>query len=380
MDESTEVVIVGGGVIGLSIAYELARRGHRSTVVESQAMGRAASWAGAGMIAPEQTNPRINPIAALRARSAALFPAWTEWLRAETGIDNGYRRTGGVDVAITDRDELDLKTTAGRWRVEGIAYERLVPSEFHRVEPGLGPSIRLAYFLPDRAQIRNPRHVRALVEACRARGVTLLEGRAVTGFRRVGGRVTGVETSEATIPCGAAIVSAGAWSEALLAGVGAQVPTPPLKGQIVMFRGETPALRRIVEHGKHYLIPRDDGRTLMGATEEDAGFDIESTEPEVRSLIEQALILCPALAHAEVETSWAGLRPGSVDTRPYLGPVPGLSNLYVATGHKRAGLQQSPATAEILADLVLGLEPAIDLEPFRVGREPSASVEEAIRS
>jgi glycine oxidase len=380
MNGPSEVVIVGGGVIGLSIAYELARRGCLSTVVDAQAMGRAASWAGAGMIAPEQANPKINPIAALRARSAALFPAWTEWLRAETGIDNGYRRTGGVDVAINDRDELDLKTTAGRWRVEGIAYERLVPSEFHRVEPGLGPTIRLAYFLPDRAQIRNPRHVRALIEACQSRGVTLLEGRAVTGLTQANGRITAVETREGPLPCGTAIISAGPWSEALLAEVGVRVPTPPLKGQIVLFRSEKPPLRRIVEHGKNYLVPREDGRTLMGATEEDAGFDVGSTEPEVRSLIEHALVLCPALAGARVEASWAGLRPGSVDTRPYLGPVPGFPNLFVATGHKRAGLQQSPATAEILADLVLGLVPAIDLEPFRVDREPSANVDDAIRS
>ncbi len=124
-------------------------------------------------------------------------------------------------------------------------------------------------------------------------------------------------------------------------------------------------LRRIVEHGNNYLVPRDDGRILVGATEEDAGFDTRTTSEAVRDLIDEAIALCPVLAGAEVERAWAGLRPGSLDTRPYIGPAPGLGNLIVATGHKRAGLQLSPATAEVVADLVLGRPPRIDLVRLR---------------
>ena len=134
--------------------------------------------------------------------------------------------------------------------------------------------------------------------------------------------------------------------------LGVQAPTPPLKGQIVLLRHDRPLLRRIVEHGKNYLVPREDGRVLIGATEEDAGFDTRTTPAAVRDLLSEALWLCPVLGQAEVEASWAGLRPGSIDTRPYIGPAPGYRNLIVATGHKRAGLQLSPATAELVADLV----------------------------
>jgi glycine oxidase len=166
----------------------------------------------------------------------------------------------------------------------------------------------------------------------------------------------------------------------LLEGLHVHAPTPPLKGQIVLLRGDRPLLRRIVEHGKNYLVPRDDGRILVGATEEDAGFDTRTTPVGVRDLLDEALHLCPVLAGAEVERAWAGLRPGSIDTRPYLGFVPGYRNLILAAGHKRAGLQLSPATAEVIADLVLGRPPRIDLSSFRVDREPDTLGDEAFRS
>ena len=375
-----DVVIVGGGVIGLSIAYELARAGVAPTVLDRAELGRAASWAGAGIISPGSERPTRDPWAGLRTRSAGLYPSWSEALREETGIDNGYRRSGGVDVARTAAEEDALWAAAGRWRREGIAFERLPPGEFARVEPALSRDLRVAYFLPDRAQVRNPRHVRALAEAVARRGGTLLPGVAATGFRVESGRMTAVLTADGPLPCGAAVVAAGPWSAALLAGAGVRVETPPIKGQIVLLRCDRPVLTRIVEHGKNYLVPRDDGRVLVGATEESAGFDTRSTPAAVRDLLDVALSLCPALAAAEVERSWAGLRPGSVDGRPYLGPAPGVEGLIVATGHRRAGLQLSPATAEAITDLLLGRPPRIDLAPFRLDREPTAGEEDAFRS
>ena len=375
-----DVVIVGGGVIGLSIAYELAREGITPTVLDRAELGRAASWAGAGIISPGSERPTRDPWSALRTRSARLYPEWSAALREETGIDNGYRRSGGVDVARTAEEDDDLKAAAGRWRREGIAFERLPPAEFGRVEPALNPELRVAYFLPDRAQVRNPRHVRALAGAVARRGGRLRPGLAATGFRVESGRLTAVLTAEGPLPSRAAVVAAGPWSAALLAGAGVRVETPPIKGQIVLLKCDRPVLTRIVERGKNYLVPRDDGRVLVGATEEDAGFDTRSTPSAVRDLLDEALILCPSLADAEVERSWAGLRPGSIDGRPYLGPAPGVEGLFVATGHRRAGLQLSPATAEAMADLVLGRPPRIDLTAFRLDREPSTGAEDAFRS
>jgi glycine oxidase len=375
-----DVVIVGGGVIGLSVAYVLAREGIRSTLLDRREFGREASWAGAGLIPPCSERPPSLPFELLRSWSARLYPKWSEALREETGIDNGFRRTGGVDVAWTEDEENALRTSAGRWRSDGIVYERLAPGDFVRVEPALNPTLRVVYYLPDRAQIRNPWHLRALEAALEARGVCLRPNESVVGFETAAGRVTAVRTERGRIPCGQVIVTAGAWSAGLLEMLGLRVPTPPVKGQIVLLRCQGGALRRIVEHGRNYLVPREDGRILVGATEEDAGFDTRTTTQGVRDLLDEAIRLIPALAHAEVERAWAGLRPGSIDSRPYLGPVPDYSNLLVATGHKRAGLQLSPATAEAIADLVLGRPPRIDLSVFRIDREPASSSDDVFRS
>ena len=378
--KAADVVVVGGGVIGLSVAYCLAREGVASTVLDQGEPGQGASWAGAGMIPPHVERLKTNPTIELRSWSAILYPEWSTALLEETGIDNGYRRTGGVDVAADLDEEDELKTSAGRWRAERIAYERMAPGDFARVEPALNPELRVAYFLPDRAQIRNPRHLKALIASLEARGVDLRPGSGAIGFESGGGRVSAVRTESGPIPCGTAIVAAGAWSSGLMALMGVRVETPPLKGQIVLLRSHRPLLRRIVEHGKNYLVPRDDGRVLVGATEEEAGFDTRTTPEALRDLLAEAHRLCPSLVDAEVERTWAGLRPGSVDSKPYLGFAPGFSNLIVATGHKRAGLQLAPASAEVIADLVMGRSPRVDLSPYRLDREPGEPADPTFRS
>ena len=194
-----DVVIVGGGVIGLSVAYALAREGVAATVLDRGELGREASWAGAGLIPPASERPPANPLETLRSWSARLYPEWSEALREETGIDNGYRCTGGVDVAATADEEQALRALAGRWRNDGIVYERLAPGDFSRVEPALNPTLRAAYFLPDRAQIRNPRHLRALIAAAAARGAVLRPGQAVVGFDHARGSVTAVRTDRKSV-------------------------------------------------------------------------------------------------------------------------------------------------------------------------------------
>jgi glycine oxidase len=379
-EKSSDVVIVGGGVIGLSIAEALARAGLPSTVLDRRELGREASWAGAGLIPPVAERAVENPSAALRSWSARLYPDWAAALQAETGIDTGYRRTGGVDVAWTESEDQALRSAAGQWRAEGIACERLAPGDSARVEPALNPELRAVYYLPVRAQVRNPWLLRALMAAISRRGVRLKPWHSVEGYSLRGRRIESVRTSAGELPCGLVIVAAGAWSGPMLQAIGVRVPTPPLKGQIVLLRGEQPLIGRIVEHGKNYLVPRDDGRILVGATEHDAGFDTRPTLVDTRGLLEEALRLCPILRQAEVEATWAGLRPGSIDSKPTIGPAPGFDNLIIATGHKRAGLQLAPATAELVADLVLGRPPRLDLGPFRPDREPGPLGADAFRS
>ena len=377
---SDELVVVGGGVIGLSIAYRLAREGMTSTILDRGEVGRESSWAGAGLLPAHNQRLDKNPTVALRSWSALLHEEWAAALREETGIDNGFRRCGGVDVALTDHEDQELKANAGRWRNEGIVFERLAEADFHKVEPALSRDLRSVYFLPDRAQLRNPWHLRALETAVRQRGVTLRPTEEARGFVTRGDRIVGVRTAEGLVECGRVVIAAGAWSGDLLAPLQIHAPTPPLKGQIVLLRGPRKLLKRIVEHGMNYFVPRDDGRILIGATEERVGFDKRTTPEGMKFLLDEAYRICPVLAEAEVETSWAGLRPGSFDTKPYLGTLPGFSNAFIATGHKRSGIQLSTGTAEVISDLVLGRQPRIDLAPFRIDREPSEGEPEAFRS
>ena len=158
----------------------------------------------------------------------------------------------------------NLRATAGRWRAEGIAYERLAPGDYARVEPALNPELKAVYYLPDRAQVRNPWLLRALMTAVSQRGGRLMPWNGVEGFRVQDRRVTAVKTSVGDLPCGMVVVAAGAWSGPLLEAIGVHAPTPPFKGQIVLLRSERPLIRRVVEHGKNYLVPRDDGRVLVG--------------------------------------------------------------------------------------------------------------------
>jgi glycine oxidase len=370
MAQTYDVVIVGGGVIGLSIADALARQGIRLAVVDRRELGREASWAGAGLMPPEAANPSRQPLVALGSLSTRLYPGWSTVLEEETGIDIGYRRSGGVDVAWTELEEQELLAKSGRWRAEGVVYERLPLSDFARVEPALNPELRAAYFLPDRAQVRSPWLLRALMTAVYQRGGHLTMWQEVTGFRVEEARVAAVQTGAGDLSCGAVVVAAGAWSGSLLATIGVHAPTPPLKGQIVLLRGKRTLIRRVVELGGNYLVPRDDGRVLVGATEEDAGFDLIPTWQVARELVDFALRVCPVLKEAEIETTWAGLRPGSIDSKPYIGRAPGFENVIVATGHKRAGLQLAPATAELVSDIVLDRQPRLDIRPFCLDRDP----------
>jgi len=376
-----ELLIVGGGVVGLSLAWELARRGVRSLVLDQGEIGRGASWAGAGLVPPPHRAPDLNdPTCMLRARSAALYPEWSARLREETGIDNGFRVSGGLDVALSPREEPALQSMTGRWRKQGIRYEVVDDVRAAELEPALTRTFCRAYYLPERAQIRNPWHLRALQAGCRQLGVTFQPCQGVLGLIVEKGRVTGVRTANETILADSVTITAGAWSEQLLAPLGVAMPTRPIKGQMLLLDPGRKLLGRIIEHEKCYLVPRDEGLVLAGATEEFVGFDVALTEQARGYLWDEAVSMVPGLASARIVNHWCGFRPGSRDSRPYLGAVPGYQGLYVATGHQRAGLSLSPATAECMADLLTGQPPRISIEGYRLDRETAPRRDEAIRS
>lgn len=357
-----DAIIIGGGVIGLSLARELAGQGVAVRVLEQGRFGKEASWAGAGMLPPGNPAGAQSPSARLRAESAALWPELSAELFNLTGVDNGYRNSGGLCLTLEPHGNLDQELA--RWAAEGVEVEKLSASQLRRVEPAVTDEAAAAYRLPEFAQIRNPRHVKALQAACAARSVELLEGQAVVDLEHNEDRVTAVRTTTGVHRAGMICVTAGAWSRQIVERAGCRIDVAPVRGQIVLLACRTPLFTHVIEDGSRYLVPRPDGRVLIGSTEEHVGFDKRSTAEAVRGLIEFGTRLVPALSDATVERTWAGLRPGSRDGLPYLGCVPGYENLFVATGHFRSGLQTSPATAVAMTRLMLDQEPLLPLEPY----------------
>jgi glycine oxidase len=233
--------------------------------------------------------------------------------------------------------------------------------------PGAVP-IEGACLVPEEAQLRNPRHLKALLLACTKQGVEFMPGTSVHGFRVRRGQAVALHTDAGEIPAGSVCLAAGCWSAALAESLGVTARIKPVRGQIVLLSCRQPPLQRIVNEGRRYLVPRADGRLLVGSTEEDAGFDCRTTSAGVVGLLDFALSLVPALKDSEVERAWAGLRPGTEDGSAYVGRVPGLDNAFMAAGHFRSGLQRSPGTAVVLRQLICGQQPDIPLDDSRLDR------------
>lgn len=365
MNGTPDILIIGGGVIGLTTAYHLAREGVRVTVIDQGQFGKQASWAGAGILPDADPELAATPYHRFRAMSVRMFPALSAALRDETGLDNGYRVCGGVELPQEGQKPHGLPTE--EWHGEGAEVTRLSGFMVPEATQGfLGPT-QFAAFLPGMAQVRNPWHLRALEAACRARGVELLPEWPVRRIACEGERVVGAEGEKGRLKAGQYLVCGGAWTGQVLELAGVKVPVRPVRGQMVLLR--LPAGRRpIILQGARYVVPREDGMVLVGSTMEEAGFDATTTEEATAGLVAFARGINPHLGSAPVEKAWAGLRPAGADGMPYLGAVPGYANLHVAAGHFRSGILLSPITGLVMAQHLLGRQTAVPVEAFAVGR------------
>ena len=374
MAQHPDVAIIGGGIIGLTAAYFLAKAGAAVAVYERGDFGKEASWAGAGILPPGNPDRAATPADKLRGIGSHRFPEFSNELRALTGIDNGYRRSGGIEfLAPEDAD------VPGVWAAEGISFERVSLADAKKFEP-LGDVDGEPYLLPGCAQVRNPWHLRALTAACAQIGVHLYHTAGVEAWEfdhtRIGAlRLVSGERAVA----GRFLLAAGAWSEKLLHALGHRPHVHPVRGQIALLRGAS--CSRVLMAGKRYLVPRGDGLTLVGSTEEpEAGFEKRTTAEGIAGLLDFARQTVPVLASATLETSWAGLRPGSPDGRPFIGPVRGWDNVVVAAGHFRAGVQLSIGTAQAVTELLTGQPTCVPLEAFAPDRKPGTNAKCAFRS
>ncbi len=362
-----DVNIIGGGVIGLSIAYELANQGLKVAVFDRQQFGQEASWAGAGMLPPAKLECATTPGGQLRAASQPLWPEWSRRLLEETGIDNGYLNCGGLHVSLAE-DVADWQSYVADWCKTGAVVEELDSVSLRERAPFLNEEIQSGFYLPEMGQVRNPRHMKALLSACASRGVTLHPGAPVFGFETAGAKITGVQTPSGVHQAEQTVMAGGAWSSEVLSRLGIQCELVPVQGQIVLLSMNRLPFHQVIESGRRYLVPRSDGKILIGSTEKQVGFSKETTAEGIAGLIAFAQSVVPGLGEATFERAWAGLRPKSIDGLPYLGRVERYQNLIMAAGHYRDGLQLSPITAKLIRQLICEEELSISLAPFSCQR------------
>ncbi|MFO7909289.1 MAG: glycine oxidase ThiO [Halomonas sp.] len=356
----SDFLIVGGGVIGMMTALQLADSGYGVTLLERGETGRESSWAGGGIVSPLYPWRYSKAVSNLSRWSEGFYPELALRLLEETGIDPEYRQKGLVYLRVDDeQNALDWARQVGK------PLERVAGDFLYAKEPNAAPGCDSALWMPTLGSIRNPRLVRALKARLMAMPqVSLREGVSVTGFARQGDRVLGVETSAGRIEADQIIVCGGAWTATLLASLDVHLPVRPVKGQMIVFKASPTLVNRVVLMDGRYVIPRADGRILAGSTLEEAGFDKTLSGEARESLWHSATRIIPALAECEVEHHWAGLRPGSPDGVPFIGRLPGVDNLHVNAGHYRNGLVLAPASTRLLVDQLLGRTPIVDPSPY----------------
>lgn len=371
-----DVLLVGGGVIGLALARELADSGQRALVLDAERPG-GSSWAAAGIVPPAMPDPR-DPLAPLFLRSVERYPEWTDSLRQESGIDPEFLRCGALYLSASPCGASELDVLAAGFRAQGVACEPRSVAEIAALEPGLDRGLlrdlSAGWEAPDEAQVRSPRLLAALRGACDARGVQRRVD-DVVGVETRGHRIAALRTrSGQRLEASAYGFTTGAWSAPLLEELGLRAPIFPVRGQILLLRAAT-APRRIINEGPHYLVPRADGQVLVGSTVEQVGFDRQTTDEAIAGLRRFAEQTFPALREAHEVQRWAGLRPGSADGRPLVGRLPGFDNGFLAAGHFRGGLILAPLTARCLAQLISGADPEAPLDALRPDRfdAPSAA-------
>lgn len=361
---SADCLIIGGGLVGLLAARELARGGLRVRVVDRQRFGRAASWAGGGILSPLRPWDAPDAVTRLAAWSQAAYPSLVRALRDEGGVDAEWTRGG---MLVLDPDPQEAARAEAWAAARAVPLERLGGRAVAAREPACRPAGG-ALWLPKVAQVRNPRLLQAAKGALRATpGVILTEGRPVAGLSWEGGRILGVrEAGGELLRARRVVVTAGAWSAPLLAPLGLTLPVRPVRGEMLLFRTAPGRVRAVVQDGGRYAVPRRDGLLLFGSTLDEVGYDDGTTVIGRETLCQAAVRLLPELVGQAPVAHWAGLRPGAPDGIPFIGPVPGVNGLFVAAGHYRNGVLLAAGTARLLADQVLGRVPILDPGPFRL--------------
>lgn len=341
---SVDFTVIGAGALGLATAEALLRQGASVTVLDQAAWGRESSWAGGGILSPLCPWDYPDEVTRIALRGASQFGAWSAGLQHATGIDPEYWISG-----MLVKLPVDVQRATAWCHTHNVRFELK------------GGSI----FLPEVAQVRNPRLLQALHARVRQLGGNIVEHCAVTGLIEANGKISALQTTQGELRAQKYVVTAGAWSRHVLGQQAQKLDVKPIRGQMLLFKFDQPPLPHIVLHEGLYLIPRQDGHLLVGSTLEDVGFDKATTIEARDTLRSRAEVILPELFGMPLIQHWSGLRPGSPGNLPTIGRHPTLSNLYVNSGHFRYGVTMAPASVEILLNEMSGSPQPFDVSPYR---------------
>ncbi len=356
LSNNAEILIIGGGVIGLSVARELKKRGASTiTILERGAVGRESSHAAAGMLAPSAETEKADDFFHLCNDSNNLYPNFAEELFEETGVDIELDRNGTFYLAFNERDAAEIRRRY-EWQKRNLAVELLSAAEIRRAEPFVSPDVSEGLFFPNDWQVENRNLLAALEKFCRTNEIKIVENAPVESLLVENSKIVGAQTASEKFTGEKIVLATGAWTSFIKLGADS-LPAPkikPVRGQIIVFQTAKRLIQKVIYSPRGYIVPRRNGRILAGATVEDVGFDKSVTAAGIESLQATAFEIAPALAKLKPSEKWAGLRPFAADGLPVLGAFPEIENLFIAAAHYRNGILLAPLTAKILADKIVG--------------------------
>ena len=361
-----DVAIIGGGIMGVSIAFDLAKRNVRVAVLDRQEMMHEASWAAAGMLSPAPHHPTDIPLVPLGRAGLAMYSKYVDAIENASGIHTGYR-TGGAVIVISNNDaEREIGKMVELHRGLGLACEPLPLDEARNMEPALSQDARAAALLPDECSIEPRVLAAAVLGAATANGVTLVPNTEVVSLALDGKKCVGVITiAGETIHASHVVLAAGCWSSQISNAL-PYAPTVPLRGQMIALRHSGTPIRNVLRSERGYIVPRGKDIpqiVILGSTIENAGFEKRVTSGGLEKILSAANALVPELAKAEVIETWSGLRPGTPDQLPILGPAD-IEGLVFATGHYRNGILLAPITAKLIGEWITERKTIMEWEAF----------------
>ncbi|MEO8573993.1 MAG: glycine oxidase ThiO [Pyrinomonadaceae bacterium] len=372
---NSEVLIIGGGVIGLSIARDLQKKGAgRITIVDRGPIGAEASWAAAGMLAPNIETDTSEDFHRFGIESLELYPDFSAALLDETGIDIELDRSGTLCLAFDEPEAAELRSVHERQRLRNVRVEHLSGADVRDLEPLVSPMISEALFYPNDWQVENRKLFAALRKFAETNGIEIIENAEVSELLTYGGRIVGAKSSIGDLRAKVIVIATGAWTSLIkIGGLALPFIVRPIRGQMISLKTNSRQIRRVIYSPRGYVVPRADGRVLVGATVEDVGFENVTTPEGIKSLMDAGAEIIPRLKGLAVAERWAGLRPFAADGLPLIGDLPGHENVFVATAHYRNGILLAPKTAQVISDRIVDGVSSRLLELYGCGRFSSAA-------